>query len=324
MYIVKLTFNYEWLLFRQTPGNSGIWGDYRFVIDPELNECDYWIIYTEHGLTKESCKCNPDNIVFLPAEGFQTSEKYPHGFLKQFAHILTVQREIKGKNVMYGQSANPWFIEKDYDELVKMQVPGKTKLISVISSNKAFTEGHRKRVKFVQNLKKHFGDRIDVFGRGINDFEKKWDVTAPYKFQIAIENDNCQDWVTEKFFDPLLTFTYPIYYGCPNLADYIDEKSFTRIDINKFDEAVSIIEQLLKDTLAYDEFMASCKRYSRIYLNELQFFPLLSSILVKISGDVSLKKKVVIYGLEAFKQNKHLYLLKKYIKKLIGGVQTKY
>ena len=318
MYIVKLTFNYDWLLFRQTPGNSGIWGNYRFVIDQELIECDYWIIYTEHGLTQEKCRCNPDNIVFLPAEGFQTSEKYPLNFLKQFAQILTVQREIKGENILYGQSANPWFIERNYDQLIELELPKKTKTISVISSNKMLTEGHRKRFKFVQDLKHHFGDRIDVFGRGINDFELKWNVTSPYKYQIAIENDNCEDWVTEKFFDPILTYTYPIYYGCPNLEDYMDSRAFTRIDINNFEEAVEIIERLLKDDLVYNEFIANCSTYRNIYLNQLQLFPLLSSILANMTGDVKFKRKQTIYGLDAFKQNKQLYLLKRFVKRMLG------
>ena len=43
----------------------------------------------------------------------------------------------------------------------------------MISSNKAFTDGHRQRLKFVEALKEHFGENIDVFGRGINSFADK-------------------------------------------------------------------------------------------------------------------------------------------------------
>jgi len=76
--------------------------------------------------------------------------------------IITVQKELKHRNILYSHNANPWFVGKSYDELNSEILPTKTKLLSVVSSNKAFTEGHRKRVEFVQKLKNHFGDQLDV------------------------------------------------------------------------------------------------------------------------------------------------------------------
>ena len=55
---------------------------------------------------------------------------------------------------------------KDYDELAALPPAAKTKRLSVISSDKAQTEGHRQRLDFTPP-QEHFGDRIDVFGRGI-------------------------------------------------------------------------------------------------------------------------------------------------------------
>lgn len=53
------------------------------------------------------------------------------------------------------------------------ETPKKTKLISVITSNKAFTKGHLKRIEFVEKLKAYYGDKLDVFGQGFNSFEDK-------------------------------------------------------------------------------------------------------------------------------------------------------
>lgn len=281
MKIVKLTFNYDWPLFRQTPNFSGIWGDYKFVIDDNLKECDYWVVYSEFNLKREECVCDKTNIIFIPAEGYETSPRFSKDFLKQFGRIITVQRQIKGKNVMYWQNANPWFVERSYDELINLKIPEKTKLISVVSSDKAFTEGHRRRIKFCEELKKHFGDRMDFFGRGIRDFENKWDVLAPYKYHIAIENDFLEDWVTEKFFDPLLTYTFPLYYGCPNLSKYISENSFKRIDINDCQKAINIIEIAINDDL-YGEFITNIDEYRETALNEQQFFPMLAYFLKQL------------------------------------------
>jgi hypothetical protein len=78
----------------------------------------------------------------LPAEGYHTGTKFTNEFLHQFGTVITVQRNLKTKNVVYWQHATPWF--------------------------------------------------------------------------------------TEKFIDLLLTYTYPIYYGCPDLNKYFPEKALIR------------------------------------------------------------------------------------------------
>ncbi|MFX8844619.1 glycosyltransferase family 10, partial [Acinetobacter baumannii] len=89
----------------------------------------------------------------------------------------------------------------------------------------------------------------------------KWDTLADYKYHIAIENDSCDDWVTEKFFDPILAYSYPFYYGCPNIHKYISEKSFTRIDINNFNQSIEIIESIIGNDSIYNNFIDNSKIY---------------------------------------------------------------
>jgi hypothetical protein len=45
----------------------------------------------------------------------------------------------------------------------------------------------------------------------------KLETIARYKFTIALENTAAQDYVTEKFFDPLLAGSVPVYLGAPNI-----------------------------------------------------------------------------------------------------------
>lgn len=289
MIIVKLTFNYDFPLFRQTPGFSQIWGDYKFVVDDNLKECDFWIIYTDYNLQVETVTCNPENIIFIPGECYATSPKFTQPFLDQFGLVITVQRELKHRNILYSHNANPWFVGKSYDELCANTLPKKTKLLSVVSSNKAFTEGHRKRLEFVQQLKQHFGDQLDVFGRGIVDFEDKWEVLADYKYTIAIENDFCEDWVTEKYFDCIYANTLPFYYGCPNLEEIVSEASFIRIDIGNFEEAIQIIEQAIAND-AYEKRKESLQHQKVKSLEEDQFFPWIVSFLQEMNPNLEKKK----------------------------------
>ncbi|MBR2648439.1 MAG: hypothetical protein IKD55_06340 [Sediminibacterium sp.] len=315
MYTVKLTFNFDWPIFRQTPRNFGIWDDYQFIIDPNLSECDFWVIYSEYKLIEERCKCNKENIFFLPAECYNTSARYPAKFLEQFGKIITVQKEIQGKNVIHHQNANPWFIEKNYDELVELKPFRKTKLMSIVSSDKAFTEGHRKRLDFAKKIKEYFGDSVDLFGRGLNPFEKKWDTLADYKYHIAIENDSCDDWVTEKFFDPILAYSYPFYYGCPNIHKYISEKSFTRIDINNFNQSIEIIESIIGNDSIYNDFIDNSKIYRDVLLNEQQLFPMLCSFLKQNAHLVDRKKINIISGLEKYEAKQN------YLERLLGKIK---
>jgi hypothetical protein len=321
MKIVKLTFNYDWPLFRQTPNYSQIWGDYKFIIDDNLKECDFWIVYSDYKLIKEKVRCNPENVIFIPAECYNTSPKFSQNFLDQFGLIITVQRELKHKNIIYSHNANPWFITKSFDQLISLQTPKKTKLISVISSNKVFTEGHKKRVEFVEKLKSYYGDQLAVFGRGINDFEDKWEVLADYKYSIAIENDFCEDWVTEKFFDCLYAHTLPFYYGCPNLERIVDKKSFIRIDIDNFEACIKIIDASIQNQ-EFEKRVEVLQEESIKSLNRDHFFPFLTAILdkmdafskkqsIQLRGNLELNKKPNFYRfiykmkqkIKSFKQN---------------------
>src|SRR5512142_1215477 len=108
--VVKLTFNYDWPIFRQTPGSAGKWGDYQFIINRELDECDFWVVYSDYRVQPETCRCNKENIVFLPGEGRPTSTHFSAPFLDQFGKVITAQREIQGSRVIHRQNGNPWFV----------------------------------------------------------------------------------------------------------------------------------------------------------------------------------------------------------------------
>jgi len=314
MKIVKITYNYDWPLFRQTPNFSQIWTDYKFVIDENLKECDFWIIYTEYKLITEKVRCNPENVIFIPGECYNTSPRFTQKFLNQFGLIITVQRELKHKNIVYSHNANPWFVGKSYDELMSQSKTDKSKLISVVSSNKVFTEGHKKRYDFVVKLKEHFGNKLDVFGRGINNFDDKWEVLSDYKYTIAIENDFIDDWVTEKYFDCIFANSLPFYYGCPNLETYVNQNSFIRIDINDFEKSIKAIEEAINN----NEYEKRTQLLQEQKINSLQtdqFFPWIVSFLDNLTID-GVKKNIKLLP-----NTKNAWVLKKTIKKLLNKIK---
>ena len=147
----------------------------------------------------------------------------------------------------------------------------KPKLLSVITSNKAFTRGHLDRIKFVEKLKEHYGDQIDIFGRGFRSFDDKWDVLQPYKYHIAIENSSEPYYWTEKISDCYLTGTFPIYHGCTNLSDYFKREAFEPIDIRQPERAIAIIDHVLA-TNRYEQSVNVLEEMKQLVLNEYNMF----------------------------------------------------
>lgn len=257
MRIVKLSINspIEGLL-RQTPNNDGIWGDYKFVINEKTDECDFWVVYSKGHKGKDSSNVAPENLIFISGEP-EPVYHYARSFVKKFGTVITTRKDIKHPRIVFLQPAQPWWVGRkmkldgsiefclNYNDFLGS--PKKSKQLSVITSNKGFTKGHIARIKFVEKLKDHFGDSIDVFGRGINGFEDKWDTLKDYKYHIAIENFSSDDYWTEKLSDSYLSEAFPFYFGCRNLTKYFPLNSYEMIDIYDIDKSIKIIETGMKN-----------------------------------------------------------------------------
>lgn len=116
----------------------------------------------------------------------------------------------------------------------------KTKLISMISSNKNFLPGHRFRLEVVERLGKT--SSVDIFGRGFNEIERKCSGLADYCYSIAIENSKYDFWFTEKLIDCFLAGTVPIYYGCPSISNFFNVEGIYQIDnMSDLDDVISKI-----------------------------------------------------------------------------------
>jgi len=90
---------------------------------------------------------------------------------------------------------------------------------------------------------------------------KWWDhlhcAMSHYKFVLAIENTWTESYVTEKLFYAFDSGSVPIYFGAPNVLDFVPPHSI--IDGNKFksmEELASYVKYLANDPVAYAEYHA--------------------------------------------------------------------
>ncbi|MFL0773870.1 MAG: glycosyltransferase family 10 [Prochlorococcus sp.] len=94
----------------------------------------------------------------------------------------------------------------------------KSKMISMISSNKRMCEGHLKRLEWVDRI----GDQLDLYGRGFNEIALKEEGLCDYMFSVAIENGQYGTYFTEKILDCFATGTIPVYLGAPDIEDHFN------------------------------------------------------------------------------------------------------
>jgi hypothetical protein len=290
MITVKISTS-PWPITRQTPGGKGVWGECRFFCNTDIDRCDYWFVLEGPGRKKETAVCPKENTVFVAHEP-PTLRTYRSDFLQQFAAVITSDARIDHPNPVLQQSGLPWHVgrrqkghvnmgfTKDYDELKAITTIPKTKMISVVSSSKDMTEGHRQRVAFALRLKSHFGDKIDLFGRGLNEIEDKWDALADYRYHVAIENSEVNHYWTEKISDAFLAGCHPIYHGCPNIAAYFSPGSFTMININEPEKAIDTIESCI----AQDRYTSSRQwiwQSRGKVLDQYNLFPMIANYIAK-------------------------------------------
>lgn len=97
----------------------------------------------------------------------------------------------------------------------------KTAMCSLIASAKRSQEGHMLRHAVVERVRRE-GLGFDIMGRGYAPFGEKAEGLAPYRYSVVIENVRERNYFTEKLVDAVLCRTVPIYWGCPNIADFMD------------------------------------------------------------------------------------------------------
>ncbi len=293
-------------LSRQIPLRNGL-SNINFSIDDDLiKECDYCVVLEDLENTKEFV-CSSKNLILFTLEP-PSIKSYCDKFLNQFDRVVTCHKNLNHNNLIYSQCGYPWHIGinqrtggiLNYNDLQTNKIY-KNKLISIISSNKKMTSGHRNRINFSLKVKNYFGDAIDFFGRGFNPIDDKWHAIAPYKYHIVIENEQIDHYFTEKLADCFLGEAYPIYYGANNIFSYFSHKSLVKVDINKPIESIKIIESTINSNTYEKHYKDICDSKQKI-LNEYNIFSVIESIIIADNGLNRPKDKIILRPQEKSKK----------------------
>lgn len=226
----------------------------QFSLNPPSKErADYWIVFA-NARPKESHICAPENTLFVAAEPL-SKKTYPKQFYRQFYRIVDTHLESGHPRVKLDCPCLCWHVGYNsaksrygigYQELSAMPRPSDTiNKVSAICSDAAFTEGQRRRLRFLENLKKELGDNIIHYGRGFRPVDDKLSVIRKHRFHLAMENCQSPYYWTEKLSDSYLGWATPLYIGCENITDYFPGDSMHRLNIHDPVAAANKIRQLL-------------------------------------------------------------------------------
>ncbi len=279
MTLVRIVKDWDWpSLMRQTPGQKGIWDGVQFTLEP-VKECDFLIMLNNRKPTKTETNCSKENVWTIMQEPYV---KYLYDWMveghESFSKVFTHYLPSKNPKYIASQPAIPWHVNRTFDQLIEERIPEKSRSVSWILSKLTFLPGHKKKMAFLNFLKKNASFDIYVFGRGIRYIEDKWDGLAPYRYSLAIENSSGADYWTEKIADCFLAWTVPIYYGCTNLEEYFPIESFIRIDINQHEASLEKIEEIINRD-DWEKRIPALEMARNLILHKYQLFPYLSEII---------------------------------------------
>lgn len=211
-----------------------------FVFDPST---DYDYIAVIDSVDKKLISKVPKSKRILYIGEPPYIKPYLSSYLAQYGTVVGPYK-LHHSHFKVSHPILPWFVGNKQNlgaiffQSLRSDDTKRRNKFCIITSNKCLTRGHRKRVEFVERLKKEHPELLDVYGNGYKPVDDKFEVLSKYKFCLAIENCVCENYWTEKIGDAFLSECIPCYYGCPNIDDYFPKNSFIHINIDDYGQSV--------------------------------------------------------------------------------------
>jgi hypothetical protein len=177
-----------------------------------------------------------------------------------------------------GRGENDHRKEYDWSLNLKDQNYSKDKVISIIVRKDHYSHynhlenpnthkiNYEERTNLGVNLSTD--ERIDVYGtfwenNGKNIKGEVWNKHVgldEYQFSIACENTIQKNYISEKFWDVILTDSVPIYLGCSNIKDLIPDGCYISLNNMNMEEMVTKIKSIIDNNSdLYNQYVNNVK-----------------------------------------------------------------
>ena len=230
--------------------NNGKWKNMQSV--DNISDADFLVVY---NMPQMMPSFPPDKTFCFTGEPNEFDfMRYWWNWVKGYQH--------------YDRPMNHWHSLITYREFKQMDFPEKTKDLCWVTTSHGdkntpegiqITEGQRLRMQFLKKFLVKHPNKMYLYGRNLGDYISMqdfrycggeltdlWDGIRDYRYSIAFET-SWQSGYFCKLIDPILAGCMPIYWGCPDLENFLPKNSFIRVDLRKdldsiCDEVMEIVK----------------------------------------------------------------------------------
>ncbi len=253
-----------------------------YVFDYALDCTDYdWLVVFDElprktiGTLADGCErlhCPREHTILCTWEPVSIKD-YSRAYTRQFGHLLTNRPQMAEQHPHYhlGRGYYLWFNGRTHQQLSRLKLPEKSRMISAICSSKQMKHTrHYDRFQLVSELKKAIPE-IEWYGRGVRPFEHKFEVLDPYRYHVVVENHIGAHHWTEKLADAFLSECLPFYAGDPAIAGVFPEESIIPIPMDDPAAAAEIVKKAIADN-EYGRRREAVLEAKRLILDKYNFW----------------------------------------------------
>jgi len=202
-----------------------------------------------------------------------------------------------------------WWIDYTYDQLVSMQPTKKEKEICCIMTYKNINSMYMQRVLYMQQLSNYLLNKnyyyLDIYGRPEENFRNDSklkvfyrgflgannpngllnehtigkNIISKYRYSLEFDVGPTKNFISERFYDAILLWTMPIYFGSTNVDFYINKDSFVYTDIYNIKDAEFEKIRKLVESSYREENLHAISETRDLLLNKYQTWPYIYNVL---------------------------------------------
>ena len=212
--VVQWAFHYEWDFLNHM----------KYVLPWAFRDVDHQIVPNDTTPDFLACFCYPppgvpDTKKFTNLCFLLCGEKHDrHALAENVYQFCQNPSESDHKNTRYSPTMCIWG---------RPTSKKKTKPCSVVESGK-----WPYRLELIEAVSRKM--KTDIYknlpGYHYREDNKKYVGIENHAFYLGIENCCLDDYITEKYFDAVLSEACPIYYGAPNIGLYAEKSSYMPMD----------------------------------------------------------------------------------------------
>jgi len=279
--------DWQW---NQTPEAFGCWGQIR--MEANAPKPDFLLLYQFDFYKQESSQLDrwqifrgvpQERIIYMRRE--PPFEKHKEQIIREYQQAQNYCGYVSGPDdfaPVPDYMPAIWYLSNSFRDLNEAPPPLKIRSCSWITSGIARTANHRRRLDFLRKLEEEevnfalYGRNLPEWCHSRGKVGNKWNVMAPYYYNLAIENYAENEWyVSEKLWDALLAWCLPIYYGGTAADKLLPAGSFLRLP-SLDEQGIAYIKEVTANPQLWHERRAQIAEARQIILHKLNLLNWLS------------------------------------------------